>query len=104
MLKFAPIMPAFCLLLLYSYYANNFAGEIDGSLLLRPAKYAVLMDYIGSSKINSLLYIVHSYSICNDSLREILKFLIMKCIDNLKSQPQNFPTVCYLQCLYEFIK
>ena len=33
MLKFAPIMPAFCLLLLYSYYANNFAGEIDGSLL-----------------------------------------------------------------------
>ena len=32
MLKFAPIMPAFCLLLLYSYYSNNFAGEIDGSL------------------------------------------------------------------------
>ena len=34
MLKFAPIMPAFCLLLLYSYYANNFAGEIDGSLTI----------------------------------------------------------------------
>ena len=34
MLKFAAIMPAFCLLLLYSYYANNFAGKIDTSLLI----------------------------------------------------------------------
>ena len=33
MLKFAPIMPAFCLLPLYSYYANNFAGKIDASLV-----------------------------------------------------------------------
>ena len=32
MLKFAPIMPAFCLLLLYSSYANNFARKIDASL------------------------------------------------------------------------
>ena len=30
--KVAPTMPAFCLLLLYSYYSNNFAGEIDASL------------------------------------------------------------------------
>ena len=33
MLKFAPIMPAFCLLPLYSYYANNFAGKINASLV-----------------------------------------------------------------------
>ena len=33
MLKFTPIMPAFCLLLLHSYYANNFASKIDASLL-----------------------------------------------------------------------
>ena len=26
-------LQAFCLLLLYSYYANNFAGKIDASLL-----------------------------------------------------------------------
>jgi len=26
-------MPAFCLLLLYSYYSNNFAGKINASLL-----------------------------------------------------------------------
>jgi len=26
-------MPAFCLLLLYSYYANNFAGKINASLV-----------------------------------------------------------------------
>jgi len=32
LLDFSPIMPAFCLLLSYSYYSNNFAGEIDGSL------------------------------------------------------------------------
>ena len=32
LLDCAPIMPVFCLLLLYSYYSNNFAGEIDGSL------------------------------------------------------------------------
>jgi len=32
LLDFSPIMPAFCLLLLYSYYSNNFAGKIDASL------------------------------------------------------------------------
>ena len=35
MLKFAPIMPAFCFLLLYSYYANNFAGKIEASLVVK---------------------------------------------------------------------
>ena len=32
MLKFAPIMPVFCLLFLYSYYTNNFASKIDAYL------------------------------------------------------------------------
>ena len=32
--KIAPIMPAFCSLLLPTHYAKNFAGKIDGSLLL----------------------------------------------------------------------
>ena len=32
--KFAPIMPAFCSLLLPTHYAKNFAGKIDGSLAL----------------------------------------------------------------------
>ena len=31
---FAPIMLAFCFLLLPSYYATNFAGKIDASLLI----------------------------------------------------------------------
>ena len=30
--KIAPIMPAFCSLLLPIHYAKNFASEIDGSL------------------------------------------------------------------------
>ena len=32
LLKFAPIMPAFCLLPLYSYDANNFASKIEAYL------------------------------------------------------------------------
>ena len=32
LLQFAPTMPAFCLLLLYSYCANNFAGKINAYL------------------------------------------------------------------------
>ena len=34
MLKFVPIMPAFCSLLLSSYYSNNFASKIDASLTI----------------------------------------------------------------------
>ena len=34
MLEFAPIMPAFCSLLLPSYYSNNFAGKINASLIV----------------------------------------------------------------------
>ena len=34
LLKFAPIMPAFCSLLFYSYYAKIYAGKIDLSLIL----------------------------------------------------------------------
>ena len=38
LLKFTPIMPAFCLLLLYSDYSNNFANKIDIPLWLLPLK------------------------------------------------------------------
>ena len=34
LLKFAPIMPAFCSLLFHSYYAKIYAGKIDLSLIL----------------------------------------------------------------------
>jgi len=34
LVNFSPILPAFCLLLSYSYYSNNFAGEIDGPLMV----------------------------------------------------------------------
>ena len=37
-------MPTFCLLLLYSYYVNNFAGKINVSLLT-DFKEGILMDY-----------------------------------------------------------
>jgi len=32
LLKFAPIMPAFCSLLLCSYYSKNYSGKIGSSL------------------------------------------------------------------------
>ena len=33
MLEFAPIMPAFCSLLLPSYFSKNYAGKIGASLV-----------------------------------------------------------------------
>ena len=34
LLKFAPIMPAFCSLLFHSYYVKIYAGKIDLSLVM----------------------------------------------------------------------
>ena len=64
MLKFAPIMPAFCLLLLYSYYASNFSGKIDASLiLLHHAPISMHYIFPRSYAQNDTLLIVQSMTI-----------------------------------------
>ena len=45
LLMFAPILPAFCSLLLPSYYSNNFVGKIDASLLLPYSQISISHPY-----------------------------------------------------------
>ena len=45
LLKFAPIMPASCSLLLPSYYSNNFSGKINASLFQRARTFTILIRY-----------------------------------------------------------
>jgi len=46
-------MPAFCLLLFYSYYSNNFAGKIDASLLHSPSNMWQAKVFVDSSLSSS---------------------------------------------------
>ena len=39
LLEFAPIMPALCLMLFSTYYAQNYAGIIGAGLFVAPHPY-----------------------------------------------------------------
>ena len=60
LVNFSPILPAFCLLLSYSYYSNNFAGEIDGSLI---ASYTFIASVITVFHHCSIDLEIYTYSI-----------------------------------------
>ena len=46
LLKFAPIMPAFCSLLLPSYFSKNYSGKIGASLAIASVTRAINALYI----------------------------------------------------------
>ena len=59
MLKFAPIMPAFCSLRFPSHYSKNFAGKIDASLITVNLEWRLLSKHRHYSRLTLFFKFLH---------------------------------------------